>query len=168
MRSVDEEFKSRGAFMRFLTLTFLVLLGFSVSQAQAHCQIPCGIYDDARQFKELKEHVTTIEKSMREINELSALDKPDIHKITRWTINKEEHAQKIQDIISSYFLTQRVKLPKEDTNQQNYVDHVTKLHAILVAAMKTKQKLDLSTIDVLNKAITDYENHYFKKHGHKH
>ena len=40
--------------------------------AWGHCQIPCGIYDDAARFTLLKEHVTTIEKSMKSIDALSA------------------------------------------------------------------------------------------------
>ena len=39
--------------------------------ASAHCQIPCGIYGDQTRFVTLYEHITTIEKSMNQIDELS-------------------------------------------------------------------------------------------------
>jgi len=42
------------------------------SLAYSHCQIPCGIYDDEARFTEIAEHITTIEKSMKEIESLSA------------------------------------------------------------------------------------------------
>ena len=35
--------------------------------AEAHCEIPCGIYDDEAGIKQLLEHVTTIEMSMNQI-----------------------------------------------------------------------------------------------------
>ncbi|MBD3267287.1 superoxide dismutase, partial [bacterium] len=50
---------------------------FSVSTF-SHCQIPCGIYGDDLRFSLMKEHITTMEKSMRLIKELSA-DNPDLN-----------------------------------------------------------------------------------------
>ena len=95
--------------MKKIYLTAAFFLAFTTTKAQAHCEIPCGIYDDAARFEELFEHSRTIEKSMSEINELSNSEKIDYHSISRWTINKEKHAEKSQSIASQYFLTQRVK-----------------------------------------------------------
>jgi len=39
--------------------------------AQAHCEIPCGIYSDDTVFTDLHTHQATIEKSMVQITELS-------------------------------------------------------------------------------------------------
>ena len=36
-----------------------------------HCQIPCGIYSDAIQILQIKEDLQTIEKSIKNIKELS-------------------------------------------------------------------------------------------------
>ena len=35
--------------------------------AWAHCEIPCGIYGDQMRVEMLREHATTIEKSMSQI-----------------------------------------------------------------------------------------------------
>ena len=48
------------------------------ASVQAHCQIPCGIYGDEMRFQMLEEHITTIEKSMKLIGELSAGRAPDL------------------------------------------------------------------------------------------
>ncbi|MDY6953871.1 MAG: superoxide dismutase [Ni], partial [Thermodesulfobacteriota bacterium] len=40
---------------------------FVVSYASAHCEIPCGIYDDQMRIDMIAEHITTIEKSMKQI-----------------------------------------------------------------------------------------------------
>ena len=37
----------------------------------AHCEVPCGIYDDEARIKEIHEHLDTIEKAMKKIKELS-------------------------------------------------------------------------------------------------
>lgn len=52
----------------FLCLS--AISGITLVSAWAHCQIPCGIYDDAARFKALAEHITTIEKSITEIGTL--------------------------------------------------------------------------------------------------
>lgn len=158
--------------MRRFILLILALFSVGVPGiAAAHCQIPCGIFDDSRQFKIIEEHIVTIEKSMREINTLAAEERPDIHMISRWTANKEEHAIKIQDIASAYFLAQRVKVPPQDAGElktQMYVKHVTLLHQIIVGAMKARQSTDLDVAAALREKVEAYEAHYFEEHGHKH
>ena len=37
------------------------------THAWAHCEIPCGIYDDHMRIHMIEEHITTIEKSMQQI-----------------------------------------------------------------------------------------------------
>jgi nickel superoxide dismutase len=39
-------------------------------QAFAHCEIPCGIYDDEMRIRIIYEHIVTVEKSMKQIIEL--------------------------------------------------------------------------------------------------
>ena len=36
-------------------------------QASLHCQVPCGIYDDARRFKEMQEDARSVAKAVAEI-----------------------------------------------------------------------------------------------------
>jgi nickel superoxide dismutase len=128
----------------------LLALIFAVSfqKSFAHCEIPCGIYEDHARIDLIKEHITTIEKSMNKINELSQSDAPDWNQLVRWVVNKEEHAKKIQDIVSQYFLHQRIKLPTEGDAgaREKYLTHLELLHTTLVYAMKTKQTTDLGYI----------------------
>lgn len=140
-------------------LKYLVLIALFLpfSEAHAHCEIPCGIYDDARMFDEIEQHITTIEKSINSI-----VKSENTHDITRWTINKEEHAQKIQDIASSYFLTQRLKV-----NAPQYMQQLLRLHLILTTSMKTKQTTDLSNVKNLRANVKAFEKLYFTPHEHK-
>ena len=153
--------------LAFLSVIAVVLAN---GPAAAHCQIPCGIYDDARQFDVIEEHARTIEKAMDQINTLTEQSPANYHMIARWTINKEEHAQMVQDIVHAYFLTQRVKAadPSDEAAYAAYVKHTTLLHQMLVAAMKCKQTTDPAHVETLRTLASQYKDHYFEAHGHKH
>ena len=45
----------------------IIIAAFGLNNIHAHCQVPCGIYDDAVRIIQLREHVTTIEKAMKQI-----------------------------------------------------------------------------------------------------
>ena len=83
-------------------------------------------------------------------------------------INKENHAQKIQNEIAVYFLTQRVKAPVKSKEKKSYIKSLKLAHQILVAAMKAKQSADMEKAEELQTAINAYRDHYFELHGHKH
>ena len=84
----------------------------TIKDTYAHCDIPCGVYDDTMRVKMIEEHTLTILKSMNYIS-MNQNDLEKQNQVTRWIINKEQHAQEIQDIVSEYFLTQRIKLKDE-------------------------------------------------------
>ena len=48
--------------------------------AAAHCEIPCGIYDDEARITILLEHVATVEKSMNQITAIEK-EKKDPHNV---------------------------------------------------------------------------------------
>ena len=48
----------------------IIGLLLSVSYIFGHCQVPCGIYDDARRILEIEEDVKTIEKAMVNIESI--------------------------------------------------------------------------------------------------
>lgn len=138
------------------------------NKAKAHCEIPCGIYEDTLRIELIKEHITTIEKSMKMIIELSKEEVPDYNQIVRWVTNKEDHANKLQEIVSRYFLHQRIK-PTSPENKElyaKYIERLTLLHELLVYSMKAKQSTDLSLIETLNQKINLFEKAYFHTHEH--
>jgi len=66
----------------------------------SHCEIPCGIYDDQMRLNMLAEHITTIEKSMKEIQALSAEGNKNYNQLVRWIVNKEKHSDDFSDIVT--------------------------------------------------------------------
>lgn len=129
-------------------------------QAGAHCQIPCGIYDDHARVQSMLEDTATVEKSIRLINELAGKsDAQSSNQRVRWIMNKEHHAQRIIETISDYFLTQRVK-----PEQTDYEERLKKHHAVIIAAMKAKQNADMGFADQLKKAVEALAPYY---HDHQ-
>ena len=150
--------------MNKIYLSFLLINLLASNIVSAHCQIPCGIYDDASRIILIKENFQTIEKSMDQIEKLSGLSDPlSKNQTTRWIITKESHAQDIQDIISEYFLTQRIK-----DSDKEYTKKLEYLHKLLVIAMKCKQTVNISYIDQAITLIDNFSILYFDKHGLKH
>lgn len=135
-----------------------------------HCEVPCGIYNDKVRITLIKEHITTIEKSMTLISELSKEEKTNYNQLVRWITTKEKHANKIQEIVSQYFLHQRIKITKLDDKKayEKYHKQLELLHHISVNAMKTKQSIDLSVIKTIQGKVEDFEHIYFADHDHKH
>ncbi|MBN2288147.1 MAG: superoxide dismutase [Candidatus Glassbacteria bacterium] len=147
-------------------LVFAALLGLYLAQPPLllpHCEIPCGIYDDHLRSHLIEEHIATIEKSMKQIVELSAAGEKNYNQIVRWVVNKEEHADELQHVVSQYFLHQRIK-PVDPTDAAQYKDYLHKLellHRMLVAAMKAKQGTDLAQVDDLRRLLKEFNLAYF-------
>jgi len=154
----------------FLPLFVFSIIGFTAQKSFAHCEIPCGIYNDELRIALLYEHFTTIEKAMNKITELSNAPEKDYMMITRWTIAKEDHAIKVQEIAEQYFLTQRIK-PVDASDAEKftkYQQQLTALHHIIVYAMKAKQTTDLGNVEQLRKSLAEFEELYFDgEHRHK-
>ena len=144
----------------FFSIVGLSILFFAAPNLFAHCEIPCGIYDDELRTKLIAEHATTIEKSMKKIAELSKTKPVNYNQLSRWVTNKETHANEIQHIVTQYFMTQRIK-----PGQKKYSEKLSVLHQMLLGAMKCKQTTDVSHISNLRSHLKAFEKLYFG-HGH--
>lgn len=151
----------------YLIVPISILIWAWTHLAYAHCEIPCGIYDDEMRIMMIAEHISTIEKSMNMILELSKKAEKDYNQLIRWINNKEQHAHYIQDIVSQYFMTQRVK-PVDKGNTEDYKQYVEKiavLHEMLVYAMKAKQTTDVVHVEKLRSLLEELRSLYFE-HEH--
>jgi len=151
-----------------LVKLFLILMTavfITVGSVHSHCEIPCGIYDDSARITSMREDVTTIEKSMKQIVEISSAGDKNYNQLVRWVTNKEEHADKLQETATQYFMFQRVKPTDMDNSIEwkSYTEKLTLLHKITVEAMKAKQTTDLDHVERLRLLITAFETVYFNK-----
>jgi nickel superoxide dismutase len=153
--------------LRALTTSIIALSLASVvgGAAHAHCQVPCGIYDDAARLKAMHEDVTTIEKAVRAVSELAGkTDATSVNQATRWILTKEEHASRIITTVSEYFLTQKLQ-PAESKDAKAwavYLQALTEHHAVMRAAMKTKQTVSLDAVRELHDAVAALERRWLK------
>ena len=137
-----------------IVLTGLILM--SPQFLYAHCQIPCGIYNDYARVQSMLEDAATIEKSIKLIIELSGKsDAQSQNQLVRWVMNKEKHAQNIISTISDYFLTQRVK-----PNQKDYAERLIKHHTVIISAMEAKQNTDMKYAEALKDSIEALSPYY--------
>ena len=136
------------------------LLPFSTARvADAHCEVPCGIYADQARFEQMLEDTTTILKAMGEIAALAGkTDAQSLNQAVRWVTTKETHATNTQHVIAQYFMTQRIKPSQED-----YVKRLTTAHAVMTAAMVCKQTTDTKNADALKEAILAFHKVYEPK-----
>jgi nickel superoxide dismutase len=144
-----------------------VLVLLVTSTVRSHCEIPCGIYDDQARITLMKEDITTIEKSMDEIIKLSAEGEKNYNQLVRWVTNKEAHADKLMEIVTQYFMTQRIKPATADDTEayQKYQERLGLLHQMLVSAMKCKQTTDKTHTAKLRELVDKFSTSYFE-HEH--
>jgi nickel superoxide dismutase len=147
--------------MKVSLLAVALVLALS-SLVFAHCQIPCGIYDDQARLDALDENITTIEKAMKMIVDLSDDAEPNYNQIVRWVDAKNDHADDIAHIVTWYFLQQRVK-PVDRTDAaayEAYTEKLTLLHGMLVQSMKAKQTTDLAHVSELRRLLEEFGKAY--------
>lgn len=135
--------------MRTLLSLTLLLATLFPADLFAHCEVPCGVYGDQRRFESMLEDVATIAKAMAQIEALAGkTDALSVNQRVRWVNTKEEHAKAIQHVVAQYFLTQRIKASNE-----RYVEQLKAAHALMVQAMKCKQKIDAKCAEHTKQAI---------------
>ena len=122
----------------------------------AHCQIPCGIYDDYARVQSMLEDADTVIKSTQSIKKLSVhSDAQSLNQISRWVVNKETHSQNIISTINDYFMTQRIK-----PSQADYTERLVKHHTVILTAMKAKQNADTEHAILLKESIEALSAYY--------
>ena len=141
-----------------LYMTMAVLFFATTALVNAHCQVPCGIFDDQMRIHLMEEHVTTIEKAMQQIEA-----NENQNQTVRWIMNKDKHADELTDIVTYYFMAQRIK-----PGMDRYDDNLKSLHQIMIYSMKSKQTTDLAHVEKLKELIHSFEHTYLGDHEHSH
>ena len=143
--------------IRNFALSALLVVG-AAPAASAHCQVPCGIYDDNNVIESMHTDYVTIEKAVKQIGELGKDAGANAHQLVRWINNKESHAQDIQEKVLNYFLAQRLK-----SDDPKYVEKLKLCHAVIVAAMKCKQSTDTANVEKLHDLLHRFEEAFGEK-----
>jgi nickel superoxide dismutase len=150
--------------MKRIAIFLVAAMGVALSPTlgRAHCQVPCGIYDDPARVAQLREDATTIEKAVTEIASLAGkTDAQSANQLARWVATKDAHAGMIEETMGAYFLAQRIK-PVEPgaADYDVYVRKLAEHHKVIVAAMRTKQSVDPKMVADLRAAIDAIAAYY--------
>lgn len=140
----------------------LVALGLAgLRSAAAHCEVPCGIYDDPARFKGMLEDASTITKAMAEIDSLAGKqDAQSANQLVRWVNTKEVHATHVMETISQYFMAQRIKPGEDEAGMKRYTALLTSAHGVMRAAMTCKQKVGPEHAAALRSAVEAFQKLY--------
>ncbi|QTN31715.1 hypothetical protein HZ994_05040 [Akkermansiaceae bacterium] len=150
--------------MKLTELLSAVLLVAAIpTNVSAHCQVPCGIFDDDNVIGSMNTDFLTIEKACVEIAALSKDPAANAHQIVRWTTNKETHAQDLQEKVLNHFMAQRLKLPENDEQNEAYIAKLRLCHEVIVAAMKCKQSTDMANVTKLHDLLHSFAKEFGTK-----
>lgn len=152
--------------LTLFTLVFAISSALTFQNADAHCQVPCGIFADQIEFEKMLEAQTTIAKANAEMAKLLGDDSPlAVNQATRWIMTKEDHCKKIMASVAEYFMAQRIK-----PDAENYEKTLVAAHNAMRAAMKAKQDPSAEVAEALKAAIIGlyeaYEGKEYKPHTH--
>lgn len=156
------------SFLKIFAILLVIVVSANISYS--HCQVPCGIYGDYTRIDLLREHISTIEKAMNQVNELSKDPSANMNQLVRWVDNKDTHADEFTEIVTYYFLSQRIKIvdvAKADEFKA-YQNKVTLLHQMMVFSMKSKQTTDTKNTEELKSLVDQFVEVYFttEQKGH--
>lgn len=114
---------------------------FAVNSLFAHCQMPCGIYHDDMVFDQIDQYVETMVKAVTvlEDNKFSTLS--ERNEAIRWVMEKESESNNVAELITCFFLQQKIKPGESDTAKR-----VLSAHKLLFFLVKIKQTVDISVV----------------------
>jgi hypothetical protein len=98
---------------------------------------------------------------MKQILTFSRSQPSNNNQLVRWVQNKEQHADALSEIVTGYFMAQRVKPVAVDSPQyKKYIEQLTLLHQMLQTSMKCKQTTELLHIEELKTLLDDFSKAY--------
>lgn len=120
---------------------------FTLKTADAHCDIPCGIYETDTLL-----HATeTCRRMIQKIEELGELDSIEKHNtFVRSVVNKEKHAQRVKQELyilwSDYFKPEHI---------EKYPDLHDQLWKAVKQASVVKQTVSMDEVEALATMVHD-------------
>jgi len=112
------------------------------TQITAHCQMPCGIYHDEMVFDFIDQYVETMYKAISILTEFKTSTPKELNTFVRWVIEKEQASDDVAELITKYFLQQKIKPGEPDTDKC-----LRSAHQMLFYMVQIKQNTDLGVLE---------------------
>lgn len=130
--------------LKAVCLAALTLMSGPIT-LNAHCQMPCGIYHDDMVYDFIDQYVETMIKAVTVMNQSKFDTVRDKNEFVRWVIEKEKESNEISNLITAFFLQQKIKPGEDDT-----VKRIQSAHKLLCLIVAIKQNADLKIIESFN------------------
>lgn len=111
----------------------------------SHCQMPCGIYHDDMVFDQIDQYVETMVKGVTVLSENKNDSCSEKNTFIRWVIQKENMSNETAQLLTSYFLQQKIKADEDDT-----VKRVCSVHKMLCYLVTIKQTCDMKYVQAFS------------------
>lgn len=131
--------------MKRIALLAASMMLLAQSNLSAHCQMPCGIYHDDMVYDQIDQYVETVYKGITVLNESKFTTPKERNEFVRWVNEKETSSNEAANLITVYFLQQKIKPGEDDT-----VKRITSAHKLLFLLVAIKQNSDLEYVKQFN------------------
>lgn len=120
---------------------------------QAHCQLPCGIYHDDMVFDQIDQYAETMYKGISILNESKIRTAHDHNEVIRWVLEKEKESNEIANLITVFFLQQKIKPGEPSTAKR-----LESAHKLLFLLVAIKQNTDLRFVKEFTEEWEKFKN----------
>ncbi|KIC74650.1 hypothetical protein DB42_AZ00050 [Neochlamydia sp. EPS4] len=134
----------------------IIALFCHTGSLMAHCQMPCGIYHDELVFNQVDQYIETMYKGITELNNSKFSTPFERNNFIRWVKLKDTASDEIANLITEYFLQQKIKPAEADTPKR-----LISAHKMLFELTAIKQNVNIKMIEAF---ADEWEN--FKQMFH--
>jgi nickel superoxide dismutase len=121
---------------------FTFALSSQLSNLQAHCQMPCGIYHDDMVFDLIDQYVETMIKAVSMLNQSKFETVREKNEFVRWVLEKDKESDDAAKLITTFFMQQKIKPGEADTAKR-----LESAHKLLCLLVSIKQNADLKIVE---------------------
>lgn len=144
--------------MFLITIASLCL---AKAQLYGHCQMPCGIYHDEMVYDQIDQYAETMYKAISEINASKFETPKERNQFVRWVYQKETQSNEIANLITTYFIQQKIKPDEEDTTTKTLL-----AQKLLFLLVQIKQNTE---VKLVHEFMEEWEKfkHLFHRAGYE-
>ncbi|MBS4169038.1 superoxide dismutase [Ni] [Parachlamydia sp. AcF125] len=107
----------------------------------SHCQMPCGVYHDNMIYDQIDQYVETMAKGITVLTDNKFTTLHDKNEFMRWVMTKEMESNKVAELVTTYFLQQKIKPDEEDSAKKAEM-----AHRLLFLLVGIKQNIDMKMV----------------------
>jgi nickel superoxide dismutase len=133
--------------LHFLTVLIAITFSSFNGNLNAHCQMPCGIYNDQMIYDQVDQYFETMAKAVHYLKNHNSNNLQDKNQFVRWILTKEKESDEVARTLTTFFLQQKVS----PSDEPETTALVKSLHKLLFLLVQIKQTIDLEIVHEFGK-----------------